>query len=77
VAATRGPEWLGGGTFGPEGSMLATLGFLTAAAACWWGPWLSVEPAAAAGRPLALEVGTNAREAASGGRRGHDEERTA
>ncbi len=56
---TRGPGWLGGGGFGPEGSVLAVVGFLAAAAACWWGPWLSVEPAAAARRPLAVKVGAN------------------
>lgn len=66
---TRGPGWLGGGAFGPEGSVLATLGFLAAAAACWWGPWLSVEPAAAARRPLAVRGGTRADEPVSEGRR--------
>lgn len=35
-----GPAWLGGGSFGPEGSLVATIVLLTAAAGCWWGPWL-------------------------------------
>ncbi|MDP2955286.1 MAG: type II CAAX endopeptidase family protein [Longimicrobiales bacterium] len=53
-ASPVGPEWVGGGAFGPEGSSLAALAFLAAAALCWWGPWLSVEPAARARRPLAV-----------------------
>jgi membrane protease YdiL (CAAX protease family) len=54
AAVTRGPSWLGGGPFGPEGSVLATLGFLAAAAACWWGRWPRPEEAALARRPLAF-----------------------
>jgi membrane protease YdiL (CAAX protease family) len=50
----HGPAWLTGGSFGPEGSVVATLGFLAAAAACWWGSWLAPEPAALERRPLAL-----------------------
>lgn len=42
-AVPEGPVWLGGGAFGPEGSVVATLGFTAAAAACWWGPWLAAE----------------------------------
>lgn len=38
---TSGPSWLGGGAFGPEGSVVSTLVLLGAAAACWWGPWLN------------------------------------
>lgn len=55
-AMPRGPDWLGGGAFGPEGSGVATVGFLVAAALCWWGPWLRPEPAALAARPLALRI---------------------
>ena len=36
----RGPAWLGGGSFGPEGSVVTTVVVLAAAAALWWGPWL-------------------------------------
>jgi len=52
-ARSAGPGWLGGGAFGPEGSVVATLGFLAVGSACWWGPWLRAEPAALARRPLA------------------------
>lgn len=51
-ATPSGPEWLGGEAFGPEGSAVASVGFLLAAAVCWWGPWLRAEPAALARRPL-------------------------
>jgi membrane protease YdiL (CAAX protease family) len=47
-----GPAWLGGGVFGPEGSILSTIVLLTATAACWWGPWLRPGPAAMASDPL-------------------------
>ena len=52
-ARSAGPGWLGGGAFGPEGSVVATAGFLACAGLCWWGPWLRPEPAALARRPLA------------------------
>lgn len=55
-----GPDWLGGGSFGPEGSAVATVAFLAAAGACWWSPWLSLEPAAAARRRRGEESGTSA-----------------
>jgi membrane protease YdiL (CAAX protease family) len=54
AAVTRGPSWLGGGPFGPEGSVLATLGFLGAAAVCWWGRWPRPEEAALSRKPLAF-----------------------
>ena len=38
--ASAGPEWLGGGAFGPEGSVVTTVVVLAATAALWWGPWL-------------------------------------
>ncbi len=52
AARVQGPAWLSGGGFGPEGSLLATVGFLGAAAAFWWGPWLRPEPSAVERRPL-------------------------
>lgn len=51
---STGPSWVGGGSFGPEGSVLATLGFVGAAAVCWWGPWLRPTSDARSRRPLAL-----------------------
>ncbi len=75
VAATVvGPGWLGGGAFGPEASVVATVGFLAAAAACWWGPWLSLESAAAARRRPAVGLESERNVAASSGRRGPGEE---
>jgi len=56
-SASRGPAWWGGGAFGPEGSVVTTLGFLAAAAACWWARWPSAEPAARERRPLAFGPG--------------------
>jgi membrane protease YdiL (CAAX protease family) len=49
-----GPEWLGGGAFGPEGSVMATVVVLSAAAAGWWGPWLRPGKAALTASPLVL-----------------------
>jgi uncharacterized protein len=48
------PEWLGGGAFGPEGSVIATVVVLSAVAAGWWGPWLRPGKAVLAARPLVL-----------------------
>ena len=50
----QGPSWLGGAGFGPEGSALATVVVLAAAAACWWGPWLRPGEAALRRSPLAV-----------------------
>jgi hypothetical protein len=50
----RGPDWLGGGSFGPEGSLVATGVVVAAAALCWRTRWLSPSPAAVAARPLGL-----------------------
>jgi membrane protease YdiL (CAAX protease family) len=50
----RGPAWLGGGSFGPEGSLVATVVVLAASALCWRAAWLTPSPAARAVRPLAL-----------------------
>jgi len=57
-----GPEWLGGGAFGPEGSVVATVLVLAATAACWWGPWLQPGAAALAAKPLALVARGSTRE---------------
>lgn len=38
--AAAGPGWLGGGSFGPEGSVVATLVLGVATVALWRGPWL-------------------------------------
>jgi hypothetical protein len=56
-AHAGGAAWLGGGAFGPEGSVVATVGFLACAGLCWWGPWLRPEPAALKMRPLAWSRG--------------------
>ncbi|HEX9886401.1 MAG TPA: CPBP family intramembrane glutamic endopeptidase [Longimicrobiales bacterium] len=39
-ALTRGPAWLSGGAFGPEGSVLTVLVMLVAAGWVWWTPRL-------------------------------------
>jgi CAAX protease family protein len=49
-----GPAWLSGGAFGPEGSALATVLVLLAAAAVWWGPWLTPTEGAVKHGALAL-----------------------
>jgi membrane protease YdiL (CAAX protease family) len=49
-----GPEWLGGGSFGPEGSVVATLVVVAATVACWRASWLGPGKAAVASGPLAL-----------------------
>jgi membrane protease YdiL (CAAX protease family) len=58
-ATVSGPDWLAGGAFGPEGSLITTLGFLGASAACWWGGWLRPEEAAVARRPLVFPDADN------------------
>ena len=50
----QGPAWLGGGSFGPEGSLLATVVVLAATMLCWRARWLTPSPAVRAARPLAL-----------------------
>lgn len=50
--ATTGPAWLGGGSFGPEGSVVTTVVVLGATAALWWGPWLRPAGAALRADPL-------------------------
>lgn len=51
--APAGAAWIGGGGFGPEGSVLTTGVALAASAALWWGPWLRPGEAARRARPLA------------------------
>jgi membrane protease YdiL (CAAX protease family) len=53
-SVVQGPEWLGGGSFGPEGSLLATAVLLAAAAACWRTGWLRPSGAALRTQPLVL-----------------------
>jgi hypothetical protein len=53
----RGPDWLGGGAFGPEGSLVATFVVTAAAIVCWRAPWLRPSAVALAARPLALPPG--------------------
>ncbi len=48
-----GPQWLGGGSFGPEGSALTAVVVLAASAVLWWGDGLRPGEAARAARPLA------------------------
>jgi CAAX protease family protein len=52
---STGPDWLGGGGFGPEGSALATIVVLVATAVLWWGPWLRPSETALKSKPLALK----------------------
>jgi hypothetical protein len=51
---TRGPAWLGGGEFGPEGSLVATGVLVLAALWAWRTGFLRVGPAALEARPLAV-----------------------
>ena len=50
----RGPVWLGGGDFGPEGSVVATFVVVGATCLCWRAPWLRPSEAAMVARPLAV-----------------------
>ena len=50
----QGPAWVGGGSFGPEGSLITTVVVLTATTLCWRARWLKPSPTARAARPLAL-----------------------
>ena len=53
----RGPDWLGGGSFGPEGSLISTLILAGVVAWCWRTEWLRPGEAALAARPLAVLTG--------------------
>jgi membrane protease YdiL (CAAX protease family) len=48
-----GPAWLGGGAFGPEGSLVATAVLLVVTMLCWRARALRPGPTALAARPLA------------------------
>ena len=48
-----GPPWLGGGAFGPEGSVLATAVLIVATVLCWRARFLRPDEAVLAARPLA------------------------
>jgi membrane protease YdiL (CAAX protease family) len=52
---TRGPEWLSGGSFGPEGSVLTTLTLLVASVVLWETSWLRPGDRAREVRPLFLD----------------------
>lgn len=56
----RGPDWLGGGSFGPEGSLIGTLILAGVVAWCWRTEWLRPSEAALATRPLAVMTGGTA-----------------
>lgn len=53
----RGPAWLGGGAFGPEGSLVATVVVVAAAIVCWRASWLRPSGVALAARPLSVREG--------------------
>jgi membrane protease YdiL (CAAX protease family) len=53
---STGPDWLGGGAFGPEGSVVTTVVVLAATAALWWGSWLRPTPAALRADPLMVRA---------------------
>lgn len=50
----RGPQWLGGGSFGPEGSVVATVILLVASVLCWRSGHLRPGAEALETNPLAL-----------------------
>jgi membrane protease YdiL (CAAX protease family) len=52
-----GSPWIGGGSFGPEGSVVATVVVLGVAGACWYGPWLRPGDAARAVGSLSTRNG--------------------
>jgi len=53
----RGPAWLSGGGFGPEGSVLATVVLAVASVAAWNTPWLRPGKRAREVRPLWMSEG--------------------
>jgi uncharacterized protein len=53
-ASIGGPDWLGGGSFGPEGSVLATLVFGGATWWCWHTPRLQANETVRAAGPLVV-----------------------
>lgn len=53
----QGPAWLGGGGFGPEGSVVSTAVLAGASVWCWRAGWLRASEAALEARPLAVLEG--------------------
>ena len=53
-AVSLGPDWLGGGVFGPEGSLIATFIILLTATVLWLSPWLTPSVQAVSAKPLWL-----------------------
>lgn len=51
---TGGPDWLSGGSFGPEGSIVSTMVLLVATVLLWNSSWLKPGDRAKAVRPLIL-----------------------
>ena len=49
---TAGATWVGGGSFGPEGSVVATIVLLVASVTLWFGPWLRPGDAMRSAPPL-------------------------
>ncbi len=60
-ASMSGPDWLGGGAFGPEGSVLATLTLGAASWWCWKTDRLRASETVVAARPL-VAVGPTTRQ---------------
>jgi len=50
----RGAPWVGGGSFGPEGSLVTTALVIGASVWCWRARWLRPSEAAMGARPLAV-----------------------
>jgi membrane protease YdiL (CAAX protease family) len=59
-----GPSWLGGGAFGPEGSLVATVVVLAATVMCWKARWLRPSETALRARPLPAPDGLDMSEGA-------------
>lgn len=59
----RGPEWLGGGAFGPEGSVVAVAVLLAVSWLLWRSEWLTPSPAALRSDALTPLPGGRATEA--------------
>ena len=53
----QGPDWVTGGSFGPEGSIMSTVVLLTATVVLWKGSWLRPGDRAREVRPLFLARG--------------------
>ncbi len=56
----RGPRWLSGGAFGPEGSLVATVVVGAAAVLCWRGSRLRPGTSALSAEPLLIVAGGSA-----------------